>query len=179
MPNQHTKKVTTVGKAPKPKVEYVTQGQLDAFENRIVDTLEKLLAPKQAVGPNATAVMTATPAGDTSTFTVPQTQVEAVTETPIEREIRKAGPSEVPMNPEWEEMARDIIGEAVDHCEIAYLKNGGVLFTVVIKTAFSNATPDYLTYYHSDRRSKEIGHDGVSGVEEWCKLIKSNLARNK
>lgn len=95
----------------------------------------------------------------------------------VEKEIKKADPNAVVVNPEWEEAALSIIGEAVDHCEVQHLKNGGLLFTVVIKEEFSNAPKDYLARHKQDRRSKEIGTEGFGGVETWCKLIKSNLAR--
>lgn len=161
---------------PNPNVEYVTKAEFEDFGNKIVDAIAGL-APK-APAPDDT------PIGTTSTFTV-QTGTGgnpppvATPETSAEREVRKASPKEVPMNPEWEEMAQEIIGEAVDHCEISYLKNGGVLFTIVVKNEFSNAGADYLSRMGTDRRSREIGQEGLAGVEEWCKLVKSNLARPK
>ena len=30
-----------------------------------------------------------------------------------------------------------------------------------------------------DRRSKEIGNEGIEGVEQWCKLVAQNLKRPK
>ena len=57
-------------------------------------------------------------------------------------------------------------------------KGGGTLFTVVIKPEFSNAAPEYLERYKADRRTKEIGSEGLSGVETWCKLIRANLKRS-
>src|SRR4051812_25090592 len=69
-----------------------------------------------------------------------------------EREVAKAAPNKYTINPEWDEMAKEIIGEAVDHTEIQYVKGGGMLFTVVIKPEFSNAPLDYLNHYKSDRR---------------------------
>ena len=92
-------------------------------------------------------------------------------------EIRKAKFDQAPINPAWEEKAREIIGEAVDHCEVFYPKQGGQLFTVVIKDEFSNAPKEYLERMKSDRRTREIGNEGISGVELWCKLIRQNLKR--
>ncbi len=92
-------------------------------------------------------------------------------------EIKKAKHDNAPINPAWEELAREIIGEAVDHCEILYPKGGGNIFTVVIKPEFSNAPKEYLERHHFDRRSKEIGSEGIAGVEAYCKLVRSNLRR--
>jgi hypothetical protein len=96
----------------------------------------------------------------------------------VEKEVKKADPNAIPVNPEWEQAARDIIGaDVVDHCEMNHLKSGGILFTVVIRNDKSNAPKDYLERYKMDRRTKEIGNEGFGGVELWCKLIKQNLAR--
>ena len=98
-----------------------------------------------------------------------------VPETPTEKEVKLATFDNNPINPEWERMAREIIGEPLDHCEVAYPKRGGVLFTIVIKTEFSNAPKDYLERMKVDRRTKEIGNEGQEGVEAYCKLVASNL----
>lgn len=96
-----------------------------------------------------------------------------------ELEIAKAKSDQAPINPAWEDMAREIIGEALDHCEIYYPKAGGTLFTVVIKTELSNAPKEYLERMGTDRRSKEIGAEGISGVENWCKLVAQNLKKGR
>ena len=98
-------------------------------------------------------------------------------ETPHEKEVRKAGPTPMQSNPEWEEKAREILGDALDHTEYVYLKTGGVLFTLVIKAEASNAPVAYLERMGTDRRSKEIGQEGTAGVEAWCLLVKTNLAK--
>ncbi len=101
-------------------------------------------------------------------------------ETPLEKEVTKARPDpRESVNPEWEGIAKDIIGEALDRCEVKHLRSGGLLFTVVIKKEFSNAPDNYLAEMKEDRRTKEIGAEGVGGVENWCKLVKQNLARAK
>lgn len=154
--------------APKPKLTLASlaadQAETSKSVNRILDILEA-----QAKAPAAEAAAPVAPA----TAAAPEN------ETPIEKQVRKASANEIPMNPEWEELAREIIGDPLDHCEIAYLKNGGVIFTIVIKDEFSNAGRDYLERYKSDRRSKEVGSEGIEGVENWCKLVKSNLAKGK
>lgn len=153
-------------KPQEPTNKFVTEerfAQLESSMGAILDLLEKQAQKPVEPAPAAAAGLT------------PATPVE----TPAEASVRKAGANQIPMNPEWEERAREIIGEAVDHCEIQYLKNGGVIFTVVIKKEMSNERTDYLNYYGSDRRSKEIGAEGIEGVDNWCKLIKSNLARPK
>ena len=86
-------------------------------------------------------------------------------ETPTEKEVKLATFDNNPVNPEWERMAREIIGEPLDHCEVAYPKRGGVLFTIVIKTEMSNAPKDYLERMKVDRRTREIGNEGQEGVE--------------
>jgi hypothetical protein len=96
-----------------------------------------------------------------------------------EAAIAKSGPNNNPVNPDWEEKAKEIIGDAVDRVEVFYPKGGGIIFTVVIKKEMSNAPKDYLDRHKEDRRSKDIGNEGLSGVEEWCKLVKSNLNRKK
>lgn len=93
------------------------------------------------------------------------------------QDIAKAKYDQAPINPLWEEKAREIIGEALDHCEVFYPKQGGQIFTVVIKTEMSNAPKEYLERTKADRRSREIGNEGIAGVEQWCKLIKANLKR--
>lgn len=108
--------------------------------------------------------------------TAPAAAISA-TETPVEREVRKAAPDVNPVNPAWEEKAREIVGDALDHCEVLYPKQGGVIFTLVIKQEFSNAPTEYLERHKVDRRSREIGNEGIEGVEQWCKLVKSNLNR--
>ena len=92
-------------------------------------------------------------------------------------EVAKAKYNEAPMNPAWEEKAREIIGEPMDRCEVFYPKAGGQIFTVVIKSEFSNAPKEYMERMKEDRRSREIGNEGIAGVETWCKLIKANLKR--
>lgn len=148
--------------------KYVTEERFKQLEDgvdSILDRMDELLKkpPQQEVSVN----------GPVS----PATAAAPANETPIERIVRKAGANEIPMNPEWEELAREIIGDPLDHCEIAYVKNGGVLFTIVIKEEFSNAGRDYLERYKQDRRTKEVGSEGIEGVEAWCKLVKSNLAK--
>lgn len=98
-------------------------------------------------------------------------------ESPAEKKIKEADPKVPHTNPEWEAMAREIIGEAVDHTELAYVKGGGQIFTVVIKAELSNAPKDYLERYKVDRRSKEISAEGEGGVKTWCEQIRNNLNR--
>ncbi len=94
-------------------------------------------------------------------------------------EVTKAKPNLETVNPAWVEKAQELIGEALDHCEVFYPKHGGTLFTLVIKKEFSNAPVDYLERYKSDRRTREIGNEGIEGVENYCKLVAANLKRSK
>lgn len=91
--------------------------------------------------------------------------------------VAKASPNKFTVNDEWEEEAKKIIGEAVDHTEVVHERNGGIKFTVIIKKSHSNAPEQYLSLVGTDRRTKEVGSEGIGGVIEWCKLIKQNLAR--
>lgn len=102
-------------------------------------------------------------------------------ETPLEREVTKAGPAYVEnVNPEWRDVAENIIGkERIKRLEVKSLRSGGTIFTVVINEKFSNAQDDYLRMYGEDKRSREIGSEGIGGVENWCKLINQNLKRQK
>lgn len=95
------------------------------------------------------------------------------------KEVAKASSNKYTVNPDWEELAREIIGEAVDHTEIQYIKGGGLMFTVVIKEDFTNAPADYLERHKVDRRSKEVGAEGEAGVRIWCEQIRNNLKRPK
>lgn len=90
-----------------------------------------------------------------------------------------ADSDEVMINPRWEARAREILGDALDHCEMTFNEKGGVIFTVIVARERSNAPKDYLQMYKADRRSKEIGGEGLNGVEEWCKRVKLNLNHNK
>lgn len=94
----------------------------------------------------------------------------------VEKEIEEAGPNKYSTDDEWDAIAMEIIGEAVDHTEVER-KGGGVKFTVVIKKELSNAAPEYLERMKVDRRTREVGADGTEGVTQYCKLIKANLAR--
>ena len=64
------------------------------------------------------------------------TQVKK-TETPEEskqvKEVEKAGPNKYEVDSDWEEIAKEIIGEEfLDHTELER-KGGGIKFTIVIK----------------------------------------------
>lgn len=141
--------------------EFVTTEKFQALENtvnegfnRIADLLEKK--------PEATVAVLPT---------------KAVVESHAEKEVTKATANAVVVPPEWKEKADEILGEYIDHCELFYPRRGGQIFTVVIKKEKSNAPADYLKFYKEDRRSKDIGNEGIEGVEMWCKLIKQNLGR--
>lgn len=91
----------------------------------------------------------------------------------------KARSNRVTNNPEWEEIAREILGPALDHTEVEHERSGGIKFTVVIKLDYSNADKNYLELNKVDRRSKEISQEGLAGVEDWCRQIKANLTRTQ
>lgn len=96
-----------------------------------------------------------------------------------EIEVAKAVSDQAPINPAWESETRNILGEALDHCEVFYPRNGGIQFTIVIKKEHSNAPKDYLLHFKVDRRTKDIGNEGLEGVISWAKLVSANLGRTK
>lgn len=100
-------------------------------------------------------------------------------ETPEEKEVKAAGPNRVDTNPEWEDEARRILGDYLDHTEVQHEKSGGIKFTIVIKNEKSNAGAAYLDLVHTDRRTKEVASEGMNGVTLWCRLVRQNLKRTE
>lgn len=146
--------------AKKPAQQFVTKEEFNELQSSIGDLVGLV---KQSMAESAEAK------------TIAANKVE---ETPLEKEVTKARPDYVePVNPEWQDKAEEILGDALDHIEAKHLRTGGLIFTVVIKKEKSNASESYLAEFKTDRRSKEIGAEGIGGVENWCKLIKQNLAR--
>lgn len=96
-----------------------------------------------------------------------------------DKAVTDAKAYQAPINPKWEEGAKEILGDKLDHCEVDYPLGGGTQFTVVIKPEFSNAPKAYIERYKFDRRTKEIGATGYAGVTEWCNQVKANLANKK
>lgn len=96
-----------------------------------------------------------------------------------EKKIIEAAPNPVQTNPEWDKTAREILGEYLDHTEVAHERSGGIKFTIVIKASKSNASAEYMQMAKSDRRTKDVGASGMEGVTEWCKLVRSNLKRTE
>lgn len=142
---------------PTPKA--VTRSEFDGLTttvSRILDLLER----QTAVNAPALIQSTAAPVAD-----------------PIqEKKIAEASPNKYQTDDEWDAIARDIIGDAIDHTEVER-KGGGVKFTVVIKTEKSNAPKEYIDRMKVDRRTREVGAEGTEGVTQYCKLIRANLAR--
>lgn len=138
-------------KEKKPKEQFVTMDMLNDFGKNLLEAIKetKAVAPDVAAANNAA-------------------------------QVESAGPTaRNPVVPEWKEAAEELLGDAMEYCEVDYRKDGGVIFTVVIKAEKSNAPKEYLTRYHRDARSKEVSRTGLEGVTQWCKLIKQNLARKK
>ena len=133
--------------------QFVTEERFASLENSVSDLVDLIRSQAQA----------------------PQ----APPPSPEEKEITKAGPNKYTVNPEWEEIAKEIVGPALDHTELDYLKGGGLRFTLVIKNEKSNAPLDYLERYKTDRRSREIGAEGESGVKKWCELVRNNLKKER
>lgn len=152
MANQHTAKKTAPAAAP--QVEYVTKEEFTKVLSTL-DMIAELLEKQMLAGSQASP--------------------EAVKK---EKEIAAAAPDAYSVDTEWDDIAREIIGEAVDHTEVVR-KGGGIKFTVVIKTEFSNAPKEYMDRTKVDRRTREVGAEGTEGVSQYCKLVKANLNKNK
>jgi hypothetical protein len=57
---------------------------------------------------------------------------------------------------------------------------GGIMFTIVVPNKLSNATKAHLDYYKVDMRSKPLQAGAIAnGIENWCKLVASNLKYNR
>ncbi len=135
---------------PKPE-KFVSEERFNKLEEsvgKVADLLEKVLTERAAA---------------------PQTKED--------KAVAEAGPNKYQTNDEWDEMAREIIGDALDHTEVEHTKSGGIKFTIVVKLEKSNAPKEYLERTKSDRRTREVAAEGIGGVEAWCRLVKANLAR--
>lgn len=146
-----------------PPPQFVSIQKFNSFAQSTETALDRIasLLEAQATKPAETSLASSTPA------TVP----------PPAAEVAKAGPARFTTNPEWEDAAREIIGDALDHTEIEHTKSGGMRFTIVIKNEFSNADKEYLRVTKVDRRTKDVGAEGMDGVVQWAKLVKANLER--
>lgn len=150
--------------ARKPAPKYVTEERFSKLEQGVDTLIELMQKDREAPTKEATVATGEAPKPETA----------------LDKEVRKASADSVQRVPEdWDEKAKEIVGDALDHCEMTYGQNGGVRFIVVIKDEFSNAGKDYLSYYGQDRRTKDIAGEGLAGVENWCKLIRQNLNRPK
>jgi hypothetical protein len=143
-------------KVEKKEPEYATQQQFKSLE----DSLSKIVDVVSTLSTNVSklAERPATPE-----------------EVKKEAEIAKAAPQEEIVNPNWLSKAKEVLGEKLERCEVFYPKAGGTIFTLVISPKFSNAPHEYIERHKEDRRSKEIGNEGMEGVENWCKLVLANL----
>src|SRR5581483_2425122 len=103
-----------------------------------------------------------------------QATPEAAKET---RAVAEAGPDDATVNPSWRKKAEEILGDALDEVAAIYPPDGGILFRVYIRKEHSNATPAYWEMHKRDVRTNQIDNTGITGVENWCKLIKTNLTK--
>lgn len=140
------------------KVEFATVEQFNGLES----TMKSLVDVVTKLAERPVSVVSATPE-----------------EIKKDKEISSAGPNATPVNTVFEAKAREILGDQIERCEMLYQKSGGSVFTVVIKKEFSNAPKEYLAMYKEDKRSREIGNEGVDGIEQFCKLISQNLKRGR
>lgn len=148
-----------VGAAKKPAAKpqgFITETQLDSKLDKFLDSI------LGAVDKRFEAVSSAPGA--------------AVAQIKEKEAVAKAGPNKYIVNDEWEEDARSILGDALDHTEVVHERNGGIKYTVIITKKFSNAPQQYLDLVGTDRRTKEVGAGGFGAVQEWNKLIKQNLS---
>jgi len=82
-----------------------------------------------------------------------------------------------PVHPDWTADAKTKIGEALDHCEVDYPKNGNPRYTIVIKNEFSNASSSHLQYYKIDKRTVAVTN-GFETVKAFNSLVAQNLRIN-
>lgn len=152
--------------------------ELGGAMGRILDLLEaqqsKAVAP--ALNPTQGSGLVGAVAGLTQQSTLSPIEPADISTVSVAASTR-ARPNNISTNPEWEEVAREILGPALDHTEVEHEKSGGIKFTVVIKKEYSNADAEYLRLVKVDRRTKEISQEGMAGAEEWCRQIKANLTR--
>jgi len=131
---------------------------------------------------------------DTILGAIQKTPEVKASETMVNKEIDQANQNFNPINPLWEADAKEVLGDALDHCEVFYPKEGGTLYTVIIKTDIENllkklpvrkelhySNTDYSTLImaKSDRRTKDVAKEGFEGVKKWNRLIKQNLNRKQ
>lgn len=141
--------------AGKPAEKFITADQLDEKLGTVVDAVLSAIDKR---------------------FEKFATPGAVVAEAKEKEEITKAGPNKFSVNEEWEEDARKVLGDMLDHTEVVYERNGGIKYTVVINKKFSNAPQQYLDLVGTDRRTKEVSIGGFGAVQEWNKLVKQNLS---
>lgn len=141
-------------KAESNKPEFATKAQFDKLEDALAKIADAVIEIKNR-------------------------PVAAVAETKEEKEVKAAGPNRVDTNPIWDGVAREVLGDYLDHTEVEYGKSGAVNFTIVIKKDKSNAQEAYLSLTKTDRRTKEVSAEGMEGVTSWCKLVRQNLKRTE
>ena len=103
----------------------------------------------------------------------------------VEAQAKSAEPNNAylePVPPEWiadlkAKLEAIKMGEALDHCEVDYPKNGLPRYTIVIKNEFSNASSSHLQYYKVDRRTVPV-EKGLESVKAWNTLVAQNLRLN-
>ena len=97
-----------------------------------------------------------------------------------EKKVDEAASDISDVNPRYDAKVKEVLGEKVERTFVTYPKGGGTLFTIVIKTEFSNSPKDYLERMKEDRRTVNIEREefrGEDGVEKWAKLVLQNLNR--
>ena len=134
-----------------PVEKFVTVEQFEKFGDAVIERLEKL-----ANQPVPTAA-----------------------EVKEKAAIEAAGPDNAQTNPAWDAVAKEQLGEYLDHTEVQYGKSGTIAFTIVIKNEKSNAPADYMERVHCDRRTREVSSEGLEGVTMWVRLVKAQLLKNQ
>lgn len=140
----------------------VTRAEFEGLSNSVTRIIDLLESQAKLSAVNAPALV--------------QSTAPAAVDPIQEKKVAEAGPNKYQTDEEWDAIARDIIGDAIDHTEVER-KGGGVKFTVVIKNEKSNAPKEYMERMKVDRRTREVGAEGTEGVTQYCKLIRANLAR--
>lgn len=103
------------------------------------------------------------------------------TVTPAEKaELEEAAPDKnrVQVPPAWIDLVDKILGPDFV-CEYSLPDTGAQKFTIIVPPDKTNADPEYLKFYTTDRRTVELGNTGARGVKEWCLKVRGHLQRSE
>ena len=139
----------------------VFKDSVEATQNKILDMLERMSQPmvQPLVMPGEPFHQSSAKAVDTG-YLPPQYQ----------------GIFEKYFDPEDGFTARLTFPEVGENGE----GSGGITFTIVVPEKFSNNSPAHKVLYKADLRTKALmPHNIAKGIDDWCKLVCTNLHYDK